>query len=64
MSMFGPKMGTWWVQCKSDPRWDKEGRGLGLVTNRGPEEMKNWIRGCKAKYGEYPDDLTWKFMKD
>ena len=34
--MFGPKIGTWMVHSKKDPRWNKSGRGYGLVTSGGP----------------------------
>lgn len=64
MSMFGPKMGTWWVASKKDPRWDTHGRGYGLVTTGGPSEMSDWIEKCKKEYGEPPDDCECGFMKD
>jgi len=64
MSMFGPKMGTWWVKSKTDPRWNKTGRGYGLVTSGGPGELGEWIEECKEKYGEPPDDAEMGFMKD
>lgn len=64
MSMFGPKMGTWWVSCKSDPRWNKQGRGYGLVTCGGPGEMGAWIEKCKKEFGEPPEDAEMGFMKD
>jgi hypothetical protein len=68
MSMFGkmlgPKQGTWWVESKKDPRWNKSGRGVGLVCAGGPEEMKQWIEECRKKYGEPPDDCDYGFMKD
>lgn len=63
-SMFGPKMGTWWVRSKSDPRWDKDGRGYGLVTSGGPSEVNIWIKSCEKQYGDRPSDLTMGFMKD
>lgn len=62
--MFGPKMGTWWVKCKSDPRWNKSGRGKGFVSLGGPKEMWDWIERCKEKYGEPPNDAEMGFMKD
>lgn len=62
--MFGPKMGTWSVESKSDPRWNKEGRAKGLVCDGGPQAMKDWIKHCKQKYGKVPDDAYESFMKD
>lgn len=62
--MFGPKMGTWWVSSKQDPRWDKSDRGEGLVTAGGPPEMQDWLNQCKESFGESPSDLEVGFMKD
>lgn len=68
MNMFGemiaPKQGTWWVVSKKDPRWNKSGRGVGLASTGGPEEMKQWIESCRKKYGEPPKDCEHGFMKD
>ena len=64
MSMFGPKMGTWRVNSNRDKRWNKTGRGCGLVCTGGPEEMYDWIEKCKEKYGEPPEDCTVSFHKD
>jgi len=64
MSMFGPKMGSWSVHSESDPRWNKSGRGYGLVTSGGPREMQEWIDECIEKYGDPPEDATRSFMKD
>ncbi len=58
------RMGTWMVHSDSDPRWNKSGRGEGLVTSGGPQDMKNWIEECKKNYGEPPDDATREFWKD
>ena len=64
MGMFGPKMGTWEVHSKKDSRWNKSGRGYGWVTTGGPDEMRVWIKQCKEKYGDPPDDATESFFKD
>jgi hypothetical protein len=64
MSMFGPRMGTWWVHSKSDPRWNKSGRAEGFAMCGGPKEMQDWIEECKKKYGEPPEDATMEFWKD
>jgi hypothetical protein len=62
--MFGPKLGTWWVSSKKDPRWNNQGRGYGLVSEGGPTELGAWIDLCRNKYGEPPDDAEQGFMKD
>ncbi len=62
--MFGPKLGTWTVHSDIDPRWNKTGRGYGLVCTGGPQEMKEWIEECKKNFGEVPDDATHEFWKD
>lgn len=62
--MFGPKMGSWSVHSDSDPRWNKSGRGLGLVTTGGPEEMQQWLEECRKNFGEPPEDATQSFYKD
>lgn len=64
MSMFGPKMGTWEVHSEKDPRWNKLGRGYGLITSGGPIEIQEWIKECKEKYGDPPSDTTQSFWKD
>jgi hypothetical protein len=62
--MFGPKMGSWWVTSKIDPRWNSNGRGYGLVCTGGPQDAHTWIELCREKYGTQPDDLEMGFMKD
>jgi len=64
MSMFGPKIGSWSVYSKTDSRWNRSGRGYGLVCNGGPDEMQIWIDQCIKKYGEIPKDTIKSFMKD
>lgn len=64
MSMFGPREGTWWVSSKSDPRWDKSGRGCGFALSGGPSEIQEWIDECKKNFGDPPKDAEYGFMKD
>lgn len=64
MGMFGPKMGTWTISSKIDPRWNKSGRGYGLVSCGGPQEMQDWIAKCKKEFGEPPEDAEMSFWKD
>jgi len=58
------KMGTWSVHSVSDPRWNRSARGAGLVCQGGPQQMKDWISQCRAKYGDPPADTIMEFMKD
>ena len=62
MSLAG--IGTWYVESKSDPRWNKSGRGYGAATAGGPPEMHEWIATCKTQYGTPPADAVMGFMKD
>ena len=57
-------MGTWGVDCKSDPRWNKSGRAFGSVMAGGPKELQDWIDECKNKFGKPPDDCEQYFYKD
>jgi hypothetical protein len=57
-------MGTWETGSRKDPRWNKSGRGKGLISSGGPTEMSNWIKECKEEFGEPPDDLYVLFFKD
>lgn len=64
MGIFSAKMGSWWVRSKSDPRWNGDGRGYGLVSGGGPGGMQDHIDSCKKKYGNPPSDATMGFLKD
>lgn len=64
MGMFGPKIGSWWITCKSDPRWNASGRGYGLVSSGGPPDLQDKIKELKELYGEPPEDCYQGFMKD
>jgi len=55
---------AWWVKSKTDPRWNKTGRGKGLVSTGGPLEMHAWIDECKLKFGKVPKDCQYGFIKD
>lgn len=63
-SMFGPKPGTWSIESQSDPRWNKYGRSMMLVTAGYPPDAQAWIDECKRLYGKPPDDLAYSCMKD
>ncbi len=64
MSMFfGLKDGSWWINSKSDPRWNASGSGkVGLFGM--PEEAEKEIKRLKKKYGKPPEDLEFGYMKD
>lgn len=64
MGMFGPKLGTWETYSVENKKWNKSGRGYGLVTMGGTQEMKDWIEKCNKKYGQPPKDLMVSFWKD
>lgn len=58
------KEGSWWLNSKSDPRWNVEGRSSyvgGLVM---PSDCESKIEELKKELGEPPDDLEWGYMKD
>lgn len=57
------RAGTWWLQSKSDSRWDTSGRaGVGGFSI--PTECQIELDRLKAKYGEPPEDLEWGYEKD
>ena len=62
--MMGAGTGSWSVGSKSDPRWNKSGRGFGSALLGGPKEMRDWIEKCRKKYGEPPKDASMSFWKD
>jgi hypothetical protein len=62
--LFGPKEGSWWLESKSDPRWNCSGRAFLMFTAGMPQEVQNAIGEKKAIYGEAPADLEWGGMKD
>jgi hypothetical protein len=63
MGMFGPKKGSWWVRCESDPRWDKDGRALvgGFLM---PKALEEYIEKKTEELGTPPADCEWGYMKD
>ena len=64
MSMFGPKIGTWQVHSEIDSRWNNSGRGYGLVSTCGTQDLKDWLAECRKLYGDPPKDCTHSFHKD
>jgi hypothetical protein len=57
------RQGTWWLNSKSDPRWNSDGRSQvgGLEI---PEECQKKIDELKQTLGDPPKDLEWGYMKD
>ena len=63
MGMFGPKMGSWWISSKEDPRWNDSGKGFcGGFTI--PPAASEAVNRLKDLYGEPPKDLEYGYMKD
>lgn len=64
MGMFGPKLGSWWINSKSDPRWNASGEGYGLVSTGGPGEMYDEVKKIRERLNEEPpEDLEVGFHK-
>ena len=63
MGMFGPKPGSWWIRCKSEPYWNASGTSYvgGFVMCPEAEEA---LEKLKELYGEPPADVEWGYMKD
>ena len=64
MGMFKlTSSGTWWLNSKSDPRWNTSGETDvgGFVM---PSECKEKLEELKKKLGDPPEDLEWGYMKD
>lgn len=62
MGMFGPKMGSWWLRSKADPRWDSDGRGY--IGGFQCLEASKKIEELKELLGDPPHDLELGAMKD
>jgi len=61
--MFGPKLGTWYLSSKSDPRWNIRGKafvgGFAMCS-----ECLLALNDFKRQYGAPPEDLEHGYMKD
>ena len=63
--------GTWWIESKSDPRWNCEGTFALLFcqttasevrpSNTSPSELRLKIAELKNQYGDPPEDGTWGY---
>jgi hypothetical protein len=63
-SMFGPKIGSWYLSSKKDPRWNDCGREALLVCAGLCKGAKKSIEANRDRYGDPPDDLEYSCMKD
>jgi hypothetical protein len=64
MSIFGSRSGSWYINSKTDPRWDDGGYSVSVGGFAMPEEAKKAIEEKKKQLGAPPDDLEWGYMKD
>jgi len=54
--------GSWWLESKTDPRWNCNGEGtVGMFTIPTAAEQK--IKDLEKELGEKPDDLKYGYMK-
>ena len=55
--------GSWWLESKSDPRWNINGTGsVGMFGM--PSACREKLEELRAIYGEAPADLSYGYMKD
>jgi len=66
MGMFGPKMGIYTLQSKSDPRFNKEWERIGAATAGVSIWMDEWIKKKCKELGleNFPADLMFSFHKN
>lgn len=60
---FGIGDGIWLIYSKKDPRWNTNGRARG-TTIAFRHEAELYIESKKEEFGEPPDDLEIRCMKD
>lgn len=64
MTGLGSVLGKWWIRSKSDPRWNREGRGeVGGLYDK-PPAVRRTIFYLLQILGEPPEDLEWGYEKD
>ncbi len=62
--MFNTR-GSWWIESKSDPRWNASGVSDFVGGFVMPEEAEQKVKQLTKKYAEKPPkDLTYGYMKD
>jgi hypothetical protein len=58
------KQGSWWIESKSDPRWNCQGQGY-VGGFECPSDATSAMEEKKKELGEDPpDDLKYGYMKD
>lgn len=59
------RRGTWWVQCKSDPRWNAHGESSSVGGFEIPAEAKAHLAKKREELkAEPPEDCEFGYMKD
>ena len=58
------RKGSWWISCKSDPRWKATGTSNFVGGFEMPHECKEAMEALKKQFGDPPDDAEWGYMKD
>lgn len=60
------KEGSWWLSSKTNPEWNRSGRGPvgGGITVEQIPEAQIWLRYCREVYGPEPEDLMLGWMSD
>lgn len=56
--------GCWYLNSKTDPRWNRHGRAEYCGGFTMPRECNLAIEDLKKSLGEPPDDLVYGYMKD
>lgn len=55
--------GTWWIESKTDKRWNCGGRAYASVLSAS-RLIEDKIDELTRRYGDPPDDIEVGFMKD
>jgi hypothetical protein len=59
------RSGSWFMESKSDPRWNASGRSSMVGMFQKPAEVTQKIEDLRSRLGcEPPDDLEWGYEKD
>lgn len=59
---LGP--GSWWLQSKTDKRWNAHGYSDAVGMYSQPLECREKQKELEELYGTPPEDLEWGYMKD
>jgi hypothetical protein len=59
------KPGSWWLESKSDPRWNASGHSFSVGGFTMPPEVRTELERLDKEINEpRPLDLEWGYMKD